>query len=155
VTVPRRGFRLLVLDMPMNHRLSNRESLVLGNRLTRSSKVSVCRVGSSNSGCSRFLCERPAFVASASPGPVRSALQKRLQRTHKFLLLVDVFRPFVLNVVPKFSVSRLDIVKLDDLHKLDSNESNEQVRSIVRKLELAEAMQVSWVTVTLEPLHVS
>ena len=89
-----------------------------------------------------LLCERPAFIASASPGPARFALQKRLQRARKFLSLVDVFGPFVLNVVPEISVSRLDMVKLDDLHKLDDNKSNEQVRLIGRKLELAEAMQV-------------
>jgi hypothetical protein len=88
------------------------------------------------------LCEKPAFVASASPGPARFALQKRLQRARKFLSLVDVFGPFLLNVVPEISVSRLDMVKLDDLYKLDGNGLNEQVRSIVRKLELAEAMQV-------------
>jgi hypothetical protein len=88
------------------------------------------------------LCERPAFIASASPGPARFALQKRLQRARKFLSLVDVFGPFVLNVVPEISVSRLDTVKLDDLYKLDSNGLNKEVTLIVRKLELAEAMQV-------------
>jgi hypothetical protein len=88
------------------------------------------------------LCERPAFIASASPGPARFALQKRLQRARKFLLLVDVFGPFVLNVVPEISVSRLDMVKLDDLYKLDISGLSEEVRLIVRKLELAEAMQV-------------
>jgi hypothetical protein len=66
-----------------------------------------------------------------------------LQRARKFLLLVDVFGPFVLNVIPEVSVSRLDMVKLDDLYKLDGNGSDKQVGSIVRKLELAEAMQVS------------
>jgi hypothetical protein len=89
------------------------------------------------------LCENPAFIASASPGPARFALQKRLQRARKFLLLVEVFGPFVLNVVPEVSVSRLDLIKLDDLQKLLGDGSNEQVRSIVRRLELAEAMQVS------------
>jgi hypothetical protein len=69
-------------------------------------------------------------------------LQKRLQRARKFLLLVEVFGPFVLNVVPEISVSRLDMVKLDDLYKLDGNGLNEEVTSIVRKLKLAEAMQV-------------
>ena len=83
-------------------------------------------------------------VASAVPGPARFALQKRLQRARKFLLLVDVFGPFVLNVVPEVSVSRLDMVKLDDLLKLVGDGSNDQVASIVRKLELAEAMQVRW-----------
>jgi len=67
-----------------------------------------------------------------------------LQRARKFLLLVDTFGPFVLNVVPEISVSRLDIVKLDDLLKLDGDGLNEQVAPIVRKLELAEAMQVRW-----------
>ena len=65
-----------------------------------------------------------------------------MQRARKFLSLVDVFGPFVLNVVPEMSVSRLDMVKLDDLYKLDGKGLNEQVRSILRKLELAEAMQV-------------
>ena len=68
-------------------------------------------------------------------------MQKRLQRARKFLSLVDVFGPFVLNVVPEISVSRLDTVKLDDLYKLDSNGLNE-VTLIARKLELTEAMQV-------------
>jgi hypothetical protein len=75
-----------------------------------------------------------------------------LQRARKFLSLVDVFGPFVLNVVPEVSVSRLDMVKLDDLYKLDSNGLNEEVRSIVRKLELAEAMQVRSRTVVLDVL---
>ena len=57
-------------------------------------------------------------------------------------MLVEVFGPFVLNVVPEVSVNRLDLIKLDDLHKFLGDTSNEQVRSIVRRLELAEAMQV-------------
>jgi len=89
-----------------------------------------------------LLCENPAFIASASSGPARFALQKRLQRARKFLLLVEVFGPFVLNVIPEVSVSRLDLIKLDDLQKLLGDTSNEQVRSIVRRLDLAEAMQV-------------
>jgi len=89
-----------------------------------------------------LLCEKPAFAASALPGPARFALQKRLQRARKFLLLVEIFGPFVLNVVPEVSVSRLDLIKLNDLQKLVGDGSNEQVRSIVRKLQLAEAMQV-------------
>ena len=89
-----------------------------------------------------LLCERPAFVASAVPGPARFALQKRLQRARKFLLLVDVFGPFVLNAIPDVSASRLDIVKLDDLHKLGENGSNERLEAVVRKLELAKAMEV-------------
>ena len=48
----------------------------------------------------------------------------------------------MLNVVPEVSVSRLDMVKLDDLYKLDGNGLNKEVTLIVRKLELAEAMQV-------------
>jgi hypothetical protein len=51
-----------------------------------------------------------------------------------------------LNVVPEVSVSPLNLIKLDDLHKLVGDGPNEQVRSIVRKLQLAEAMQAS-------PLH--
>ena len=65
-----------------------------------------------------------------------------MQRARKFLLLVDVFEPFVLNVVPEVSVSRLDIVKLDDLYKLDGNRLNKEATLILRKLKLAEAMQV-------------
>jgi hypothetical protein len=69
-----------------------------------------------------------------------------LQRARKFLLLVEVFGPFVLNVVPEVSVSRLDLIKLDDIQKLLDDTSNEQVRSVVRRLELAEAMQVGLAT---------
>jgi hypothetical protein len=70
-------------------------------------------------------------------------LQKRLQRAQKFLLLVDVFGPFVLNVVvPEVSLSRLDMAQLDNLHQLGGNESNERVEAIVGKLELAAAIQV-------------
>ena len=89
-----------------------------------------------------LLCKEPGFVASPSPGPARSALQKRLQRARKFVLLVEIFGPFVLNIVPEVSVSRLDLIKLDDLQEVVGAGSNEQVRSIVRKLQLAEAMQV-------------
>jgi hypothetical protein len=95
-----------------------------------------------------LLCEKPAFVASASQGPARFALQKRLQRARKFVLVVEIFGTFVLNVVPEVSVSRLDLIKLDDLQKLVGAGSSEQVRSIVRKLQLAEAMQVSRVYTT-------
>ena len=58
----------------------------------------------------------------------------------------------MLNVVPEISVSRLDMVKLDELYKLDGNRLNEEVRSIVRKLELAEAMQVRCRTVVQDVL---
>lgn len=92
-----------------------------------------------------LLCEKPAFAASALPGPARFALQKRLQRARKFLLLVGIFGPFVLNVVPEVSVSRLELIKLDDLHKLVGDGPKEHIRSVVRKLQLAEAMQVSQV----------
>jgi hypothetical protein len=88
------------------------------------------------------LYEEPAFVASVASGPARFALQKRLQRAGKFLLLIEVLGPFVLNVVPEVSVSRLNLIKLDDLQKLVIDGSNEQVRPIARKLQLAEAMQV-------------
>jgi hypothetical protein len=50
--------------------------------------------------------------------------------------------PFVLYVKPEVSVSRLDLTKLDYLQKLVGAGWNEQVRSIVRKLQLAEAIQV-------------
>jgi hypothetical protein len=46
------------------------------------------------------------------------------------------------------------MLELDDLHKLDGNRANEQVRTVVRKLELAEAMYVSWVAAILGLLHV-
>ena len=55
---------------------------------------------------------------------------------------MEVFGLFVLNVVPEVSVSRLNLIKLDDLQKLLGDTSNEEVRSIVRRLDLAEAMQV-------------
>jgi hypothetical protein len=55
-------------------------------------------------------------------------------------LVVEIFGPFVLNVVPEVSVSRLDLIQLDDLQRLVGDGSHKQVKSIVRKLQLAEAM---------------
>lgn len=48
----------------------------------------------------------------------------------------------MLNAIREVSASRLDIVKLDDLHKLGENGSNERLEAVVRKLELAKAMEV-------------
>ena len=48
----------------------------------------------------------------------RLAWSKRLQRAHKFCLLVDIFGLIILNVYPAVSVSRLDKVSLTSLEQV-------------------------------------
>jgi hypothetical protein len=57
-------------------------------------------------------------------------------------LLVEVLRPSVSTVVPELSVSCSDLLELNDLQKLVSDVSNEQVKTILRKLQPAEALQM-------------
>ncbi|KAJ9099793.1 hypothetical protein QFC21_003791 [Naganishia friedmannii] len=48
----------------------------------------------------------------------QSALQKRLSRARKFLVLVDVFGISVLDSVPEVSVTRVDALRVNDLHAM-------------------------------------
>lgn len=102
---------------------------------------SVNSVKISDSDFSRSLCEKPAFVARASSGPARFTMQKSWQGARVYFLLVEVLGPSVSNVVPELSVSCSNLLELNDLQKLVSDVSNEQVRTIMRKPQPAEALQ--------------
>jgi len=65
----------------------------------------------------------------------RARLQKRLQRARKFAILVDIFGEQVLQWVPEISVSRLDLVRLEDPQKIASG-SIEQKRVQIIKNKL-------------------
>ena len=64
------------------------------------------------------LCATPPVVEWMKSTKTRARLQKRLQRARKFVILVDVFGEQALQWVPEISVSRLDIVRLEDLQKI-------------------------------------
>ena len=92
-----------------------------------------------------LLCQESAFKSASVPGRDRSALQKRLQRARKFLFVAEAFGTPVLDLAPEVSVSRLDVIKLDDLQGLmtEREELKEGVEAVARKIRLAEAMCVS------------
>ena len=88
--------------------------------------------------------EKDAFARLCATTPVikwmklptaRARLQKRLQRARKFVILVDIFGEQVLQWVPEISVSRLDLVRLEDLQKIASG-SIEQKRVQIIKNKL-------------------
>ncbi|KAJ9091919.1 hypothetical protein QFC21_007032 [Naganishia friedmannii] len=62
------------------------------------------------------------------------SLQKRLQRARKFLLPVDTFGMSVLSSVPEVSVSRMDVLKMEELRSLaDGSCMKMDVESIRQK----------------------
>ncbi|GHJ89531.1 hypothetical protein NliqN6_5933 [Naganishia liquefaciens] len=83
-------------------------------------------------------------VRSQSSGPLttrRSALQKRLQRARKFLLLVDAFGMSVLDSVPEVSVSRVDVLRMEELRSLaDGSCMQAEVDSIRQKQDSLKGM---------------
>ncbi|KAJ9091664.1 hypothetical protein QFC21_007139 [Naganishia friedmannii] len=86
-----------------------------------------------------LLCKQIESVldhGSGSSDTRRSALQKRLQRARKFLLLVDTFGMSVLNSVPEVSVSRVDVLRMEELRSLaDGLCMEKEVESIRHKLD--------------------
>jgi hypothetical protein len=71
----------------------------------------------------------------------RSALQKRLQRARKFLLLVDAFGMSVLDSVPEVSVSRVDVLRMEELRSLaDGSCMQAEVNSIRQKQDSLKGM---------------
>ena len=94
-----------------------------------------------------LLCQESAFQSASIPGRDRSTLQKRLQRARKFLFMAEAFGTPVLDLAPEVSISRLDVIKLDDLQGLTEpgkqGELKEAVEAVARKTRLAEAMGVS------------
>jgi hypothetical protein len=101
-----------------------------------------------------MLCKQIDSVSdhdqsSGSLNTGRSALQKRLQRARKFLLLVDTFSVSVLNSVPEVSVSRLDVLRMEELRSLaDGSCMKTEVESIRQKQD-SSSCRVS----TLMGLH--
>ncbi|KAJ9091913.1 hypothetical protein QFC21_007026 [Naganishia friedmannii] len=84
-----------------------------------------------------LLCKQIESVANHNSGSSnmgRSALQKRLQRARKFSLLVDTFGMSVLNSVPEVSVSRVDVLPMEELRSLaDGSCMKKEVESIRQK----------------------
>jgi hypothetical protein len=64
------------------------------------------------------LCATLPVIEWMQSTKTRARLQKRLQRARKFVILVDVFGEQASQWVPQISVSRLDIVRLEDLQKI-------------------------------------
>jgi len=81
------------------------------------------------------LCATPPVIQWMESPTARARLQKRLQRARKFVILVDVFGERVLQLVPEISVSRLDLVRLEDLQKIASGSiEQKRVQNIKNKL---------------------
>lgn len=64
------------------------------------------------------LCATPRMADWMNSTTGRARLQKRLQRARKFVILVEIFDKQVLQWVPEISVSRLDLVRIEDLQKI-------------------------------------
>jgi hypothetical protein len=92
----------------------------------------LCNQIDSDSECSQF---------SGSSNTRRSALQKRLQRARKFLLVVDAFGLSILDSVPEVSVSRVDVLRMEELRSLvDGSCMKTEVESIRRKQDSLKGM---------------
>jgi hypothetical protein len=84
----------------------------------------------------------------------RSRLRKRLHRARKFVTLVDIFGEQVLQWVPEISVSRLDVVRQEDLQMIAAG-SVEQKRVLAIKARLPDPPvdEVADVAVALKNSH--
>jgi hypothetical protein len=70
----------------------------------------------------------------------RLAWSKRLQRAHKFCLIVDIFRCIILDVSPAVSVSRLDEVSLTSLEQVKRGHIGQGLTAAVKlKLSLSHS----------------
>lgn len=78
------------------------------------------------------LCATPPVTKWIEQPTARARLQKRLQRARKFVILVDIFGEQVLQWVPEISVSRLDLVRLEDLQKIASGSIEQKRVQIIR-----------------------
>jgi SNF2 family DNA or RNA helicase len=65
-----------------------------------------------------MLCNEPDFQVASKDLTTQWSVKKRLQRGRKFLLLVKLFGEKILHAGPEVSVTRLELVKLEDLTKL-------------------------------------
>jgi hypothetical protein len=100
------------------------------------------------------LCAIPSISDVLSSVAGRSRLRKRLQRARKFVTLVDIFGEQVLQWVPEISVSRLDVVRQEDLQKIAAG-SIEQKRVLAIKARLPEPLvdEVADLAVALKNSH--
>lgn len=78
-----------------------------------------------------MLCTESDFQMASKDWTTQWNLKKRLQRSRKFLLLVKIFRGYILHAVPEV---RLDLVKRQDLTKIatGSGEANQVKRILAR-----------------------
>jgi len=78
------------------------------------------------------LCATPPVIQWLESPTARARLQKRLQRARKFVIIVDIFGEQVLQWVPEISVSRLDLVRLEDLQKIASGSIEQKRVQIIK-----------------------
>jgi hypothetical protein len=100
------------------------------------------------------LCATPSISDVLSSAAARSRLRKRLQRARKLVTLVDIFGEQVLQWVPEISVSRLDVVRQEDLQMIAAG-SIEQRRVLAIKAGLPEPLvdEVADLAVALKNSH--
>jgi hypothetical protein len=100
------------------------------------------------------LCATPSISDVLSSAAARTRLRKRLQRARKFVTLVDIFGEQVLQWVPEVSVSRLDVVRHEDLQMIATG-SIEQKRVLAIKAGLPESLvgEVADLAVALKNSH--
>lgn len=91
--------------------------------------------------CNQINSDSVCSQSSGSSTTRRPALQKRLQRARKFLLLVDAFGMSVLDSVPEVSVSRVDLLRMEELRSLaDGSCMKTEVESIRQKQDSLNGM---------------
>jgi hypothetical protein len=100
------------------------------------------------------LCAIPSISDVLNSATARSRLRKRLHRARKFVTLVDIFGEQVLQWVPEISVSRLDVVRQEDLQMIAAG-SVEQKRVLAIKARLPDPPvdEVADVAVALKNSH--
>lgn len=90
-----------------------------------------------------LLFTNTAFSTAQFHAPARLALNKRLQRARKFSLLVDVFGTPILHAVPQVAVTKMDGIRLEDLHSLAQREEwQARIERIITKMRSAPGPQV-------------
>lgn len=87
-----------------------------------------------------LLCKEPGFQTPSRNMKTMWSLKKRLQRGRKYVLLVSMFGEKILQAAPEVSVTRLDVLKLEDLSRLASERSGSLVvQNIISKLGQSSA----------------
>jgi len=84
------------------------------------------------------LCASPPVIEWMKSTRTRARLQKRLQRARKFVILVDVFGEQALQWAPEISVSRLDLLRLEDLQKMATGSiEQKKIQAIKNRIPLS------------------